>query len=81
MYYVYILKSKKDNLLYIGCTDDLKRRVAEHNYGKTPSTAPRRPWELLYYEAYQTKTLVRKTELFYKTGQGRRQIKKKLELN
>jgi len=80
MYYVYILNSKKDNSLYTGSTEDLKRRMVEHNNGKTPSTAPKRPWELLYYEAYQTKTLARKTELFYKTSQGRRQIKKKLEL-
>ncbi len=78
MYYVYILKSKKTDNLYVGSTIDLRNRVQEHNNGETKSTKFGRPWKLLYYEAYCEKTLAQKTELFYKTGQGRRQIKKKL---
>ena len=52
MYYVYILKSMKDAQLYIGVTDDLRRRFQEHTDGKTKSTAYRRPLKLVYYEAY-----------------------------
>jgi putative endonuclease len=52
MYYVYVLKSKKDNKLYIGLTNNLKKRLREHNKGLTPSTRYRRPLSLIYYEAY-----------------------------
>lgn len=52
MFYVYILKSAKDSLLYIGYTSDLKKRIAEHNDGKNRSTKARTPFRLVYYEAY-----------------------------
>jgi putative endonuclease len=53
MFYVYILKSIKDNKLYIGSTNDLRRRIADHAKGKVSSTQNRRPLELMYYEAYK----------------------------
>lgn len=53
MYYVYILKSKKDGDLYTGSTKDLKQRFKFHNEGKVPSTHLRGPFELIYYEAYK----------------------------
>jgi putative endonuclease len=53
MNYVYVLKSTKDSKLYVGSTTDLKRRLREHNTGKAPSTSFRRPFELIYYEAYR----------------------------
>lgn len=53
MFYVYILKSLKDEKLYIGCTSDLRKRFTEHNRGKNLSTKNRRPFELIYYEAYK----------------------------
>jgi len=52
MYYIYLLKSKKDNKLYIGLTDDFKKRLIEHNQGLNKSTKYRRPLVLIYYEAY-----------------------------
>lgn len=55
MFYVYVLRSKKDKQLYIGYTNDLKRRIEEHNSGKNTSTKYRRPFELIYYEAYKLK--------------------------
>jgi len=54
MYYVYVLKSKKDNKLYIGYTNDLKKRIQQHNKGKNFSTAHRRPFSLVYYEAFKS---------------------------
>ncbi|MCR4325284.1 MAG: GIY-YIG nuclease family protein [Patescibacteria group bacterium] len=53
MFYVYLLVSIKDSKGYIGSTSDLKRRLREHNSGEVPSTKPRRPFELVYYEAYR----------------------------
>lgn len=52
MFYVYILKSKVDHHLYIGSTNDLRRRFDEHNKGLVRSTKSRVPLELRYYEAY-----------------------------
>lgn len=52
MFFVYILKSFKDNNLYIGYTNNLKKRIEEHNSGKSQSTNYRKPFKLIYYEAY-----------------------------
>ena len=54
MYYVYLLKSKKDNSLYIGYTSDLKRRFEEHNNEENISTKHKTPFQLIYYEAYKS---------------------------
>jgi len=53
MFYVYVLKSKKDNKLYFGYTSDLKHRLAEHKRGNVENTSHRLPVELIYYEAYK----------------------------
>lgn len=53
MFFVYILKSKKDNNLYIEYTNNLRKRLEEHNQKKSFSTKYRVPFELLYYEAYK----------------------------
>ena len=81
MFYTYILYSPGGNKKYIGSTSDLVNRLKVHNSGNVKSTKPYRPWEIFYYEAYRSKELARKTELFYKSSQGRRQLKKKFDLN
>ena len=62
MYYVYVIKSKVDKDLYFGSTNDLKRRFTEHNSSKVFSTKHRKPFELVYYEAYKTEKDARKRE-------------------
>lgn len=62
MFYVYVIKSRKDGNLYIGSTDDLKRRVKEHNSGEVLSTKNRRPFQLIYYEAYWSEIDARNRE-------------------
>jgi len=52
MYYVYVLKSQKDDNIYCGYTNDLRRRFSEHNGLKNRSTKSRAPFELRYYKAY-----------------------------
>lgn len=54
MFYIYVLRSKKDKNLYTGSTNDLKRRFREHNSGKVLSTKLRLPLEIVYYEAYKS---------------------------
>ena len=51
MHFVYILKSEKNGRLYIGCTNDLRKRLRKHNSGLVRSTKPYLPWEIVYYEA------------------------------
>ena len=75
MYYVYILKSKKNSKLYKGITNDLKRRVVEHNSGKSTFTSNNGPWELLYYEAFRDKVDAKREEQFLKSAKGRERIK------
>jgi len=79
MFYAYILKSKKNNRLYCGSTDDLKRRFLEHNNGTGGKyTRDNRPFDLIYYEAYTLYDLAKQAERFYKTGYGREVLKSKL---
>ena len=80
MFFVYILRSKKDNKLYIGSTNDLRRRFKEHNEGKVFSTKPRVPFELLYYEAYRSEKDARHREHNLKlTARALIQLKRRLE--
>jgi len=75
MHYVYILQSKKDDELYVGCTNNLKARFALHNAGKVVSTARRLPLKLIYYEAFMNKHDAFAREQWLKTGWGRNQLK------
>lgn len=79
MYYVYILKSKKDGKSYIGSTNDLRRRFKMHNTGKVYSTKDRTPLVLIYYEAYRSDKDARRREQALKNyGQGITNIYKRL---
>jgi putative endonuclease len=62
MFYVYLLKSNKDNDLYTGFTNDLKRRIEEHNKGLVTSTKGRKPFELIYFECYKSEKDARHRE-------------------
>ena len=62
MFYLYILKSKKDDEMYVGSTNDLKKRLSLHNSGKISSTKLRKPFNLIYYEAYRAEKDARKRE-------------------
>jgi len=80
MFYIYILRSKKDNKLYIGSTNNLKRRFAEHNNGKVFSTKSRLPFELIYYEAYKSENDARKRESNLKLrSKAFAQLKKRIQ--
>lgn len=79
MYYVYILISQKDNKLYTGKTEDLRRRFTEHTEGQVESTKDRRPLTLLYYEAYTNEDDASAREIFLKSGRGREVLKKQLK--
>ncbi|OGH77794.1 MAG: hypothetical protein A2469_00945 [Candidatus Magasanikbacteria bacterium RIFOXYC2_FULL_40_16] len=74
MYYVYIIKLS-NNLLYTGRSDNLTRRMLEHNRGKVKATKNYRPIKLIYYEAFCVKLDTIRREKYLKTTQGKRMIK------
>ena len=74
-YYVYILKSKSTNKTYVGYTNNLKRRLTEHNSGKSIYTSRFMPWEIIYEEEFDDELEARKKEKYYKSSAGRRKIK------
>jgi len=78
MFYVYILKSKKDRELYTGFSTNLKERIKWHSEGKSQATKWRLPIELVYYEAYKDKKDATRREIFLKSGKGREIINKQL---
>lgn len=78
MHYVYILLSSNDKQLYVGCTQDIKRRLGQHNLNKVPATTGRGPFEVIHYEAYRNKYDAFFREKWLKTGWGRRYLRKTL---
>jgi putative endonuclease len=74
-YCVYVLKSMKDDNLYTGFTTDLSRRLEEHNSGKSPATAPRRPFVLLFCEHYRSKADALRRETYLKSTIGKRTLR------
>ncbi len=72
MFYIYVLKSKKDNSQYIGLSQNTEERLKEHNAGRVKSTKPKRAWKLLYKESFRTRTDARKREKYLKSAAGRR---------
>ncbi|PIZ47155.1 excinuclease ABC subunit C, partial [Candidatus Woesebacteria bacterium CG_4_10_14_0_2_um_filter_39_14] len=68
MFYVYILESLKDKKLYVGYTNNLRRRFEEHNSGKIDVTKYRRPFKIIYYEAYLNQQDATSREKYFKTG-------------
>lgn len=62
MNYTYILKCS-DNTYYTGWTNNLEKRLKDHNDGKGAKyTKPRRPVVLVYYETFETKEEAMKRE-------------------
>ena len=76
MCYVYILRLN-NNQLYTGYCSDLKRRLAEHQAGKSAFTSQRLP-SSAHYEAYSLESDARRRERFLKTTEGKRLLKEQI---
>jgi len=79
MHYVYVLESEMDGKLYIGCTNNLQRRIQEHNAGTNPSTKARRPLKLIYYEAFLLQADAFNREKIIKGQWGRKFLQRVLK--
>ncbi len=77
MFYVYVIQNEQAEL-YIGSTSDLRRRISEHNAGKSRSTKNAK-WTLVYYEAFRAEKDARNREYKLKYhGQAKRRLKDRL---
>ena len=79
MFSVYILESKKDGKRYIGFTNNLKRRIQEHQKGLSKSTKYRLPIILIYIEMCLNEEDARRREEYFKKTGGRRFLAKRLK--
>lgn len=75
-YTAYILFSKKDRRLYVGCTSDIEKRLKRHMTGQVAATVKRRPIELIHTEQFDSKTDAFNRERFLKSLWGAREKKK-----
>ena len=78
MWYVYVLKSIEQPFLYVGSTNNLDRRMSEHNGGKSASTSPCKPYKLLVSIGFPDEHKARELEMYFKTGSGRTVLKKRI---
>ena len=81
VFYIYILQSLKNNKLYVGHTNNLKRRICDHNNGwGSKYTCQNGPWKLVYSESHPDRPSAIKRERYLKSTKGS-QEKKKLAYN
>ena len=78
-FYIYVLQSERDSNFYVGYTNNIKRRLTEHQKGEVPSTKRRSPMKLVYWEGCLNQKDATKREKYLKTAWGKRYIKNRLQ--
>ena len=78
-YFVYILKSLMAKKTYVGFSENVQKRLQEHNCGKSSFTKIYKPWELVYTEVFDNKNAAINREKYFKSAAGRRRIMKILD--
>ena len=81
MYVVYVIKSVNRNFTYVGLTENLERRVFQHNNGRGRSTKPYAPFTLIYTEICDTRSNARLREKYLKSTAGKNYLQKVLAAN
>uniref|UniRef100_F4C1B0 Excinuclease ABC C subunit domain protein n=1 Tax=Sphingobacterium sp. (strain 21) TaxID=743722 RepID=F4C1B0_SPHS2 len=75
IYYVYAIRSERDGRIYVGLSQNVEKRLNEHNEGRTKSTKGYIPWKLIYKEEVGNRLTARKREKYYKSGIGKEFLK------
>jgi len=75
MIVVYAIRSLVRNYVYVGMTNDLERRLSEHNNGENRSTKVYRPFVLIYLESFPDRRSAREKEKYLKSGIGKEFLK------
>jgi putative endonuclease len=76
MFYVYAIKSELKDWIYVGLTQHIEQRLAQHNQGYNRSTKPYRPFRLIYTEEHADRVSARKREKYLKSAAGKRYLRK-----
>jgi len=71
VHYVYLIESSVGKQRYVGYSEAVEHRLADHNAGKNVSTAPYRPWRLRAFIAFESKSQALGFERYLKSGSGR----------
>ena len=81
MFYVYVLKSRRNGKTYTGHTKNLEKRLLQHNTGKNKRKfgCVNGPWDLMFFENFETRSDAMRREKFLKSGKGREYIKEKIK--
>jgi len=74
-YYIYAIKSLSRNYIYVGLTNNLNRRISDHNKGYNKTTKPYAPFKLIYTEEFKTRVEARIKEKYLKSGVGKEFLK------
>jgi putative endonuclease len=75
VFYVYAIKSLNRNYIYVGLTDNVERRVGQHNAGRSKSTKPYLPFRIILIEEYPGRLEARAREKYLKSGVGKEFLK------
>ncbi len=79
--FVYVISSKARNYTYTGITENVERRLFQHNSGQNKTTKPYIPFEIVLIEEYPDRSTARNREKYLKSGIGREFIKFYKQLN
>ncbi len=78
-YYVYIIESQLDQSYYIGQTQDLEKRLNQHNNGLSKYTKRKMPWKLVYFEEFENRSDAMRRESFLKRQRNREFYKRLID--
>ncbi len=75
MFWVYVIRSVTRNYLYVGLTENLERRLDQHNSGQNKTTRAYAPFLLFHSESFATRSEARVREIYLKSGVGKEFLK------
>ena len=79
MHHVYIIQSRIDpRQIYKGYTTNIRKRILDHNHGKSVHTNKYRPWKLLFFASFAKKKTAMEFERYLKSSSGRAFTSKRL---
>lgn len=70
---VYAIQSTVSNRVYVGQSENVEKRLEEHNNGRVRSTSADKPWRLLKIEGFDTRSKARWFERQLKNSRGKRE--------
>ena len=81
MFWTYVISSLTRDYIYVGLTNDINRRVIQHQAGQNKTTKPYRPFELVLTEHFKTRFEARTREKYLKSGIGKEFLRVLIEMH